>query len=81
MKNIGLLILLAGCLIILFQGFNFMTMSNLVYLGNVEITHDTNHGFGWSSVLGMVMIFLGGSVFLFAPRKVNRSFSRSSMIR
>jgi hypothetical protein len=45
MKNIGLLLLLAGCLMMLFQGINFMATEKVIDLGNIEITHTKRSSF------------------------------------
>jgi hypothetical protein len=73
MKNIGLLLLFAGCLMMLFQGINFMATEKVIDLGNIEITHTKSHPFEWSPVIGLAMIFMGGGLYLFGSKKMKRA--------
>ena len=64
MKNIALLILLVGLLVTFFAGFNFITREKVVDLGSIEITQQHSHYFGWSPLVGVVMIVVGGAIYL-----------------
>lgn len=64
MKNIALLLLLVGFLFTIFATFNILTTRKVVDLGAIEIVQRHSYSSGWSPVLGIVMIVVGGAVYL-----------------
>lgn len=69
MKNAGLIILVIGLLITIFTGFNFVTKKKVVDIGKLEITKDENHFLSWSPLVGIVVMVVGGAVYLLGAKK------------
>ena len=68
MKKTGAIILAIGILITVFTGFNYVTREKVVDLGSVEIMGNTNHRVDWSPIAGVVMIVIGGGIYLFGEK-------------
>ncbi len=64
MKRTGLIILVIGLLITVFTGFNYITREKVVDLGELEITQNKNHDISWSPIIGVVVIAIGGGIYL-----------------
>lgn len=64
MKRTGLIVLVIGLLITVFTGFNFMTREKVVDIGELEITQNKKHGITWSPIIGVVVIAIGGGIYL-----------------
>ncbi len=69
MKQAGLIILVVGILLTIFAGFNFVTKKKVVDIGKLEITKDENHIMDWSPLAGVVVIVIGGAVYLYGGKK------------
>ncbi|MEY3422928.1 MAG: hypothetical protein RIR48_3257 [Bacteroidota bacterium] len=61
-KTIGIILVVAGILMIIYTGFHFVTTEKLVDIGPIEINKDKNHFVQWSPILGIVL--LGGGLLL-----------------
>jgi hypothetical protein len=70
MKNAGILILIIGLVLTLFEGFNFVTREKVVDLGSIEIMQNKRHSIPWSPVAGVAMIIIGGGIYLFGNKKI-----------
>ena len=64
MKKISIWIIAIGLLITVFTNFNFITRDKVVDIGDLEITTNKNHTLEWSPILGVVMIVVGGGLYL-----------------
>jgi hypothetical protein len=69
MKRTGIIILTIGLLITVFTGFSFMTREKVVDLGELEITQNKNHGITWSPIIGVVVMAIGGGIYLVGVNK------------
>jgi amino acid transporter len=69
MKRTGLIILVIGILITVFTGFNFITREKVVDLGELEITKNKNHDVTWSPLIGVVVMVIGGGIYLVGANK------------
>lgn len=69
MKRIGFTIILVGILMTVFAGFNYVTKEKVVDIGELEITADKNHVFDWSPIAGIVVIIVGGALYLYGGKK------------
>jgi hypothetical protein len=69
MKKVGLVLLVLGVLITIFNGVNFVTKEKVVDIGSLEISADKNHSVNWSPYLGVALIVLGGGAYLLAGKK------------
>ena len=62
MKNLGIIMVVLGLVMMLITGFNYVTQEKVVDLGKVEINKTENHPVRWSPIVGAVL--LGGGVLL-----------------
>jgi hypothetical protein len=69
MKKTGIAILIIGLLLTIFTTFNYFTREKVVDLGKVEITANKKHRVGWSPLLGIGVMGVGGVVLLVASKK------------
>lgn len=68
MKKISIVIIAIGLLISVFAGFNYVTKEKVVDIGDLEITADKNHTLEWSPIIGVVMIVVGGGLYLVSSK-------------
>lgn len=68
MKKISLFIIAIGLLITLFTGFNYITREKVVDIGDLEITANKNHTVAWSPIVGVVLMVVGGGLYLVGPK-------------
>jgi len=68
MKNVGIVIIVIGILMIAYTGFNFITKEKVVDVGPIEINKEENHPVQWSPIVGVVLV-VGGIVLFAANRK------------
>ena len=64
MKNLGLVLIGLGIMMMIFTGFNYVTRENVVDLGGVQINANENHPVEWSPIAGGVLLVAGVVVFL-----------------
>jgi uncharacterized membrane protein len=69
-KTIGIILIAAGALMMLYTGFNYVTTEKVVDLGPVQINREKQHSVKWPSILGGVII-LGGIMILTLSKKSN----------
>jgi hypothetical protein len=69
MKRIGIIILVIGLAITLFTGFNFFTREKVVDLGELEISKNKKHELTWSPLVGVVVMVIGGGVYMVGASK------------
>jgi hypothetical protein len=69
MKRAGLVILVIGIIITIFTSFSFFTKEKVMDIGNVEISHNKRHSLAWSPVAGLVVMAIGGGVYLIGLKK------------
>lgn len=61
-RTIGIILIVAGILMIIYTGFHFVTTDKIVDIGPIEINKDKNHFVQWSPIAGIVL--LGGGLLL-----------------
>mgnify|MGYP001549548446 CR=1 FL=1 len=69
MKQTGIIIIVVGLLITAFAGFNFITKKKVVEIGKLEITKDENHIMDWSPIAGVIVMLVGGAVYIYGAKK------------
>lgn len=67
-KNIGILIIVIGAIMIFYNGFNYITKEKVVDIGPIEINKETNHPVQWSPIVGIVLL-VGGVVLVVQNKK------------
>jgi len=69
MKNLGIILIVIGALMMIFTGFNIITKKKVVDIGPVEINKDEKHPVNWSPIVGGI-ILVAGIVVTFTSKKV-----------
>lgn len=62
MRNIGIVLIVLGGLMMAITGFNLVTKEKVVDLGPVEINKEKNHPVQWSPIIGGVLLVAGIAV-------------------
>jgi len=62
-KNIGIVLVVIGIIMMIYTGFNYVTKKKVVDLGPVEINKEENHPVSWSPIIG-VLLLAGGIVII-----------------
>jgi drug/metabolite transporter (DMT)-like permease len=68
MRTVGIILIVAGVLMLIFKGFNFTKEKKVVDLGPVEINKEEKHHINWPAYAGGLAIAAGALV-LVASRK------------
>ncbi len=69
MKKVGIVIMVVGLVITLITGFSFVTREKVVDLGDLQVSKNKNHSIAWSPIAGIVVMAVGGGIFLFGLKK------------
>lgn len=64
MKKAGFLIFAIGLLITIFTGLTYVTKEVVVDAGDLSITRDEDHAITWSPLVGVVVMIIGGGIFV-----------------
>ena len=67
-KNLGILLIIVGVIMIVYTGFNYVTTEKVVDIGPIEINKDKNHFVQWSPVVG-VLLLVAGVVAMMSSKK------------
>ena len=68
MKAAGIVLIVIGILMIVYNSFNFKTKEKVVDLGPVEINKEKNHSVEWPPIVGGIFI-VGGIAAIVMDRK------------
>lgn len=60
-KNIGIVLVIFGIIMMIYTGFNFVTTEKVVDLGPLQINKEENHPVQWSPIIGALLL-VGGIV-------------------
>lgn len=69
MKALAIVLIVAGSIMMIITGVNFVTKKKVVDLGKVEITKKENNPISWSPVLGGVLLVVGIGMFVAGRKK------------
>ncbi|MGC4034581.1 MAG: hypothetical protein QM764_01380 [Chitinophagaceae bacterium] len=69
MKAVGIILIVAGALMLIFKGFNFTQEKKVVDLGPVEINKKENHSVNWPTYAGGIAIAAGALIFIAGRKK------------
>lgn len=58
-KTLGLVLAIAGILMIIYTGFNYVTTEKIVDIGPLEISGDKNNYVQWSPYVGVALLGVG----------------------
>jgi len=67
-KTIGIVLIILGIIMVLYNSFNFTTTEKVVDIGPLEINKEVNHPMAWSPVIGIVLA-VGGVVLIVTSNK------------
>jgi uncharacterized membrane protein YidH (DUF202 family) len=70
-KNLGILIIVIGVLMMIYTGFNYVTTEKVVDLGVIEINKQKNHPIQWSPIIGLLLIIGGVALVGFSKKSSN----------
>jgi hypothetical protein len=68
MRNLGIVLIVIGIVMMIFTGFNYVTKKNVVDIGPVEINKSENHPVQWSPIVGGVLLAAGFVLVLTAKK-------------
>ncbi len=68
MKNLGIVLIVIGIVMMLITGFNFVTQKKVVDLGPIQVNKEENHPVQWSPIIGGVLL-VGGVILLVTNKK------------
>jgi uncharacterized membrane protein YidH (DUF202 family) len=69
MKILGILLIIAGIIALVYGGFSYHTTKKDVDLGPLQVSHKQSHTVPLPPVLGVVAIVGGGALLYFGARK------------
>lgn len=67
-RNIGVILVIIGVIMMVYTGFNYVTTENVVDIGTLHIDKKENHPIQWSPIVGAVL-FVAGLLMLFVGKK------------
>jgi len=59
MKNLGIVLIVIGMIMMVWTGFNYVTRERVVDVGPIQIDADKNHPVQWSPIVGGVILAAG----------------------
>ena len=68
MKNLGIVLIALGVVMMGITSFNFITKKTIIDIGNLQVSKDENHSVQWSPIIGGILL-VGGIAFLVVKRK------------
>jgi hypothetical protein len=68
MKNVGIVLIVLGIIMMLITGFNVITKKKVVDLGPIEINKEEKHPVQWSPIIGGILL-VGGIVIVASGKK------------
>ena len=69
MKTLGIVLIIAGILMLVFRGFSFTREKEIVDLGPLEINKKEKESVGWPVYAGAVAVVAGVVVLVAAKKK------------
>ena len=69
-KPIGIILIILGILMLLYNSFNFTTTEKVVDIGPIQVNKEVNHPIAWSPIIG-ILLAVGGVVLLVVGNKKN----------
>ena len=69
MKKLGIIVILIGLALTIFEPFTIFPKDKVVDIGNVKITRDKPYHLSWSPLIGVAIMAIGGGILLLTIRK------------
>lgn len=67
-KSVGIALVVIGTLMVIFNGFNYVTEKKVVDIGPIEINKKEDNPVRWSPILGGILI-VGGIILVVSDKK------------
>lgn len=68
-RNIGIVLVTLGILMMVYTGFNYVTKKNVVDIGPIQIDKKENHPVSWSPILGAILLVGGVAIIVTGKNK------------
>jgi drug/metabolite transporter (DMT)-like permease len=68
MRTLGIVLIVAGIVMMVITGFNYFTTEEVVDIGPLEVNKETKHPVRWSPILGSFLL-LGGIILVATNKK------------
>ncbi|MGZ3900049.1 MAG: hypothetical protein ACXVNM_11230 [Bacteroidia bacterium] len=68
MKNLGIILIVVGSLMMAITGFNYVTKKEVLDLGKVSVSKSENHPIRWSPIVGGILL-VGGLALVLANNR------------
>ena len=62
MKNVGIVVIIIGVLMIVYTGFTFVTKEKVVDAGPIQISKEEKHPVEWSPIAGVILVISGAAM-------------------
>jgi uncharacterized iron-regulated membrane protein len=59
MKNVGIVLVVLGIIMMCITGFNLVTKKKVVDIGPIEINKEEKHPIQWSPIIGGILLVSG----------------------
>lgn len=69
MRALGIVLIVAGVVMMIITGVNFVSREKVVDLGQVEITKQENNPVSWSPIVGTILLVAGIAVVLTGDKR------------
>jgi divalent metal cation (Fe/Co/Zn/Cd) transporter len=69
MKRAGIVVFVIGLILTIFTAFTFFTREKVVDIGSLKISANKPHHLSWSPIIGVVVMGVGGVMFLVPSKK------------
>ncbi len=69
MRQLGIILIVAGAAALLYTGFTFTTKEKVVDLGPVEINKEKQHNISWPPIAGAILLAGGVACLILDKRK------------
>ena len=69
MKITGILIMIVGLGLTVFNAFSYYTKEKVLVVGTVELTQNQPHSLNWSPFIGIAIMVIGAFLILQAKKK------------
>ena len=68
MRTLGIVLIVAGVIMMVVTGFNYFTTEEVVDVGPLEVNKETKHPVRWSPIVGGLLL-LGGVILVATNKK------------
>lgn len=67
-KTLGIALIVIGIIMMIYTGFNYITIEKVIDLGPIKINKEKNHPVQWSPIIGGVLL-VGGVIVMVSDKK------------